>query len=307
MHGTVRDAGGAAVVSALISLSARSSLGTFANATTLSDTRGEFEFARVAVGDASVTASEAGTLLSGSASGAVTSDGDTLELALTLEPAGAIGARVLRESDLTPAAGMAVELAGGGIRRFAATGADGSFAFQDLAIHGYELSIDDPLGDGRVRFVVSDLAAGQTRDLGDLILDELPPQVLAIDPADGAANASPATDIRVVFRAARCGDGEHHDARGRECGGRRPWVMDAATWRLRELHCRLRRLRYVVCASAPACATVGHALPQEILSTFSTADRRPVITSPAPDAVNVDRVRHRVVSGTSIPRARRSC
>ncbi len=295
VRGTVRDAVGDPVASAQVVLAARSTADTFLSDTTLTGANGAFEFARVPVGGVSVTATEAGTLLSGTGSGELVADGDLLELAIELEPAGAFGARVLREGSLTPAAGMAVELVGGAFRRYAATNTTGTFSFPDLAIRSWELVVTDPLGGGRLRFVISDLEAGETRDLGDLVLDESPPAVLAISPFDAAASVSPGTNIDVLFSEpvdpATVGPATLvvATAAGVVPGA---WTLSSdgasASFLPSVPFSDFERVNLRVTTGVRD--RVGRSLAHEVLSSFTTADATPpVVTSrsPAPGAVNV--------------------
>ena len=74
--------------------------------------------------------------------------------------------------------------------RFVQTGVDGSFELADLAIRDYDLYFTDPLGAGIAARSVVGLFPNIPFDLGDVVLDGAPPEVVAIDPADAATGVS---------------------------------------------------------------------------------------------------------------------
>ncbi len=195
---TVRTADGGSVPFASVSLTSRNALQRNVAETTETDGQGTVRFAGIPVGDVSVTAVDNASGLAGSASGRLTADGSSLDLEVSLQPAGAIRARVLRQDKATAAAGLAVELSGQS-QRFGSTGADGSLSFDNLALGEYHVVITDPLGAGIVKATTVLTRAGQTIDLGTLYLDESPPRVQQIVPANGVAGIPVTQRIQVAF------------------------------------------------------------------------------------------------------------
>jgi hypothetical protein len=198
LRGTVRDGAGEAVGFARVSLSARSAAGTFASDARTADADGGFAFALVPVGEVALTARDDRTGLAGTAAGRIDAPEQALVLDVALEPAAALGGRVVRE-DGAPAGAIALELVAGGLRRFGSTAPDGTFLFEDVAIRPVVLRATDPLGDGIAALALDDLAANETRDVGDLVLDESPPEVLATLPGDGATGVPVAAVLAVIF------------------------------------------------------------------------------------------------------------
>ena len=98
---------------------------------------------------------------------------------------------------MTPAEGIAIDLVKGNTRRYSASVDDGSFRVADLELGDYTLTIADLVGDGIARRTATLSAQGQVIDLGDIVLDEEPPRVLAITPADGTADV--AGDVAIVI------------------------------------------------------------------------------------------------------------
>ena len=194
---TVRAADGAAAPFASVSLTSRNALQRSVAETTETDPQGSVRFAGIPVGDVSVTAVDASGL-AGAASGQITADGSSLDLQVSLQPAGAIRARVLRQDKTTPAAGLAVELSGQS-QRFGSTAADGTLEFDNLALGAYHAVITDPLGAGIVKATALLTQAGQTIDLGPLYLDEAPPRVQQIVPANGTAGVPVTQRIQIAF------------------------------------------------------------------------------------------------------------
>ena len=129
---TVRSSTGIPVPFALVTLTSRSTIRTF-SLTANTDSQGQVRFSGIPVGDVSLTAVDSTTALAGSASGRLPTDAATLDVAITLQPAGSLRAHVLRQDRTTPAAGLAVELAGQA-QRFGSTASDGSLAFDNLPL-----------------------------------------------------------------------------------------------------------------------------------------------------------------------------
>jgi hypothetical protein len=196
--GTVKSGAGDVVEFARVVLTRKTAVPRSFAAETLTDVAGRFAFDGVPVGDVSVTATQSGTLLAGSASGALGPAGGSLDLAVILQPAGAIRGRVLREDGVRPAASMALELADGS-HRFGSTDADGRFEFADLSLGAYVLAVSDPVGSGIAAAGATLTAQGQIADLGNIVLDETPPSVVSITPADGASGVPVTTVIDVRF------------------------------------------------------------------------------------------------------------
>lgn len=197
VSGVVRS-GGALVAFASVRLATRNASGRSFSAETQTNADGVYAFAAVPVGDVSVTAVEAGTLLAGTSSGTIAADGEVIDLVVDLEPSGAVRARVLRESTGQPAAALAVELAGAA-RRFGSTDANGAFRFTDLPVGTYQIVVTDPLGEGVIRATVTIDEGGEEVDAGDLTLDEFRPAVVTIAPSDGSAQVPVGQAISVRF------------------------------------------------------------------------------------------------------------
>ncbi len=196
--GTVLTASGDPVAFARVVLTRRTTIPRSFAAETQTGTDGTFRFDGVLVGDVSVTATQLVTQLAGSQSGTLLSDGATLDLHVALEPAAELRGRVLREDGVTPASGMALELTNGS-RRFGTTPSDGTFAFANLSLGSYTLTVTDPLGSGLARATAALTAEGQVGDLGDVILDETRPSVVSIQPANGATHVPVGSSIQVTF------------------------------------------------------------------------------------------------------------
>ncbi|MBX2997112.1 MAG: carboxypeptidase regulatory-like domain-containing protein [Caldilineaceae bacterium] len=171
------------------------------NQSVTTDSEGRFRFERVPLGTLEITANQRFRQLGGSTVYTLTVPNATANVTVTLEPAGSIAGQVLREDGETVAPKMAVELqsADGKVKRFAATDDEGRFSFSDLRLDTYKLHISDPLGAGFVD--ASGLLSGQGEllDLGELRLDEAPPAVIAISPANGLTFVPVTQTITVQF------------------------------------------------------------------------------------------------------------
>ncbi|HHY58525.1 MAG TPA: hypothetical protein GYA08_24165, partial [Chloroflexi bacterium] len=197
--GVVRNAAQQPVAFATVTVAREGFLPVSVNRTVQADASGRFTVTNVLVGAYSATARQAVTNLGGAASGVLSETNGALALTITLQEAGSITGRVLREDGVTPAPRMALILRQGGVERFGATADDGAFTFSDLPLATYALAIADPLGAGIAQATATVAAQGQVVDLGELRLDDAPPAVAAISPANGASNLELDTRIVVTF------------------------------------------------------------------------------------------------------------
>ncbi|HXH06729.1 MAG TPA: carboxypeptidase regulatory-like domain-containing protein [Vicinamibacterales bacterium] len=292
--GLVTTAGGDAVAFARVAMTSRSAIQQTFQAETQTDPDGRFAFPTALVGDISVTAVQTSTGLAGSASGPLAVAGGTVELRVTLQPAGAIRGRVLRESG-EPAGGMALELTGGS-RRFGSTAADGTFRFRDLALGTYVLSVTDPLGAGIARAPATLAEQGVEIDLGDIALDEQPPRVVSLTPADGAMHVPVAQPIQILFSEPV--DPATIDAStlivgtaGGPVAGTRALSADRRTAIFTPAAPFADFSTISVKVTAGVRDRVGRALAQEAVSSFITADSTPpaiLSLSPSAAARNVE-------------------
>ena len=170
--------------------------GTFSGFT---DGQGGVTFSGVPVGDFTVRATSSS--LSGLATGTVASAGQTAAASLRLGSAGGVRGRVLLPDGSTPALQAVVTLyftpAGGqaGVLQ-STTGLSGAFGFDGVPVGPVRVLVSETISRG-VRTVRADLSSnGQLLDLGDLVLDNTSPRVVAIEP--GAAANGVREDTAVV-------------------------------------------------------------------------------------------------------------
>jgi hypothetical protein len=283
--GSVRKAG-ALVPFARVIVTSRSAIGHTQTVETQTGLDGQFAVPVVLVGDVSATATESGTQLAGSASGRIATPGGSLDLPIALEPAGSLTGRVVRE-DGSPAVGMALELTNGS-SRFGSTAADGSFHFPDLSLGMYHLSVSDPSGDGLAVASAELIAEGQVIGLGDLTLDDAPPAVVSIVPADGVSLVPVTQAIVIKFTepvdpaTVTASNIVVATANGVVTGGLtlsadRTQVVFAAAAPYRDFS------QVTVKASKGVKDRVGRALAAEAVASFFTADSTPpVVTAVSP-------------------------
>ena len=183
---TVRDANGQPVVGAGVTLSApfdqQLAQATAADGTAL--------FERVYAGGFTASANDPATNLGGSQTGTLAA-GATVEVTVSLVPAGTVRGTVYAADGTTPAAGLTVRLIRNfGSEREARTGEDGLFRFDAAPLDTYTLEVYDDAGRRRARAAGVRLSTNgetATRDLTLVATGTVTGRVL--DP-DGAAVAN---------------------------------------------------------------------------------------------------------------------
>jgi hypothetical protein len=170
--------------------------------TAIADEDGAFAFGNVPVGAFRLVARDGA--LAASESGEIASDGETVAVDLVLGASGAITGRLLRADGETPAANVDVSLAfeapsGALGRAVSRTASDGAFAFSDIPVGPFFLEAIAPLVAGIARLPGSLATNGETLDLGDVVLDEADPRVVASSPFGGETGVPTDAPIRITF------------------------------------------------------------------------------------------------------------
>jgi hypothetical protein len=204
VEGTVHSWQGSASIGAEVKLTRKGQSPPQYSKGTVTDSNGYFRFERVPLGDFDITANQRFLLLGGSFSLQLLVPDTTVTVAVTLEPAGTLSGVVLREDGVSVAPQMALELVSSDdkIKRYGATDSGGRFTFADLKLTTYHLHVSDPLAEGFVNASGVLTEAGEILDLDTLILDDTPPAVVAITPADGTNYVPVNGTIQVQFSEA---------------------------------------------------------------------------------------------------------
>lgn len=212
VRGRVRNAtDGGPVSSARVTLASRS---PFARGTSsrLTDVNGAFAFIGQPLGSFSLTAvtTIGAPQLGAAADGTLTADGQILVFedgdadpehnALRLEDVGGVVGRILLDGN--PLLAAIVTLRRPGTDLVALTEMDGIFTFEGLPLGNYSGEAEDPFTGARNRFAVAITANNQQIDLGDLILDAAPPEVVATDPRVGSSSLQLDGPVAVTFSEA---------------------------------------------------------------------------------------------------------
>ncbi len=157
--GIVRDALGAPVANAQLTLHASSIFGNAAARTGTSGVDGRFAFADVYLGTFTVSAYDALSRQGGSTAGSLTTPGEQAEITVQLSSYGHLRGTVFRSDAVTKVAAAEVSVVCGGGRYSTTTDADGGFAFDFLPFAGFTISVTDPgtraLGRATGAFTVS--------------------------------------------------------------------------------------------------------------------------------------------------------
>ena len=162
------------------------------------DAVGAFTFTNIPARTFTVTASLGGQ------KGSV---GDTLNpgetktgVQIILAPAVSLTGKV-RLANGSPAMGIVADLTSGGTHLFAESGEDGVFTFDAVGTGAYSLLLQDPVGPGIAK-LTGTIVAGTPVNLGDILLDEQPPAVVATSPASGAPDVGLTPEILITFTEA---------------------------------------------------------------------------------------------------------
>jgi hypothetical protein len=122
--------------------------------------------------------------------------GGVRDVRLVLEPTGRVTGRVLLANG-TAAGGIVGELVSAGSRRFfAESAADGTLTFDGLPLGSFTLNLTDPIGPGVARR--SGTVTGDSQ-LGDILLDEVPPVVVSLSPAPASVGVGLRPAITIGF------------------------------------------------------------------------------------------------------------
>ncbi|MEO8379455.1 MAG: carboxypeptidase regulatory-like domain-containing protein [Acidobacteriota bacterium] len=163
---------------------------------------GTFALPQVLAGPFSVTlrAVSGQFTLYGTASGSVPPNQNT-QVTVQVQPSGTVTGLVLRSDGTTPAVGANVVLQLDGNRGSVTVqaGNDGRFTARGVPFSTFVVRITDPISTGLALSSGSIATNGQTLDLGSLVLDDQPVNVVSIAPADGAIGVSLTQPIVVTF------------------------------------------------------------------------------------------------------------
>ncbi|MEE8524505.1 MAG: Ig-like domain-containing protein, partial [Thermoanaerobaculia bacterium] len=138
--------------------------------------------------------------LRGSATSALTAEGEDVPIEVVLQPTGFVRGRALLSDGFTPAVGAAVSLAATGNRYYLQEADEnGDFEFEAVVLGLYTLIVQESFGPGTVTRRGNLGANGEIDDYGDLVLDAADPYVVSISPPAGARDLPPGTETEIVI------------------------------------------------------------------------------------------------------------
>ena len=156
--GTVSDGTANPVAGASVQLS---DTGIFAQSlSTTTNNLGQYTFTNVFVGVTNLLAQSAATSTAGTATAAITTDGQTVTANITLMPTGGISGTVYRSDGQTVVSGAAVSLTNQAFT--ATTNASGAFTFTNVPLGNYTVIAADPTSGDRGQTSAALTTAGRT-------------------------------------------------------------------------------------------------------------------------------------------------
>lgn len=172
------------------------------NARTFTDANGEFDFDNLPIAPVGLTVVSGPLASSGSTT--LSANGQTAEVVLRLDGSGSVLGRLLRADGMTVAPNVPVVLrfdAPSGLDGIATvfTDDEGTFRFDSIPVGTNELVATAPEFNGlaKVRSAIS--SDGQALDLGDILMSEAWPVVIAIDPETGAQEVGTTAQVHITF------------------------------------------------------------------------------------------------------------
>ena len=158
------------------------------------DANGEFSFSQLPARSFTLSAEDPVSGLKGAVGGPL-NPGQDKALRVVLQPSALVQGRVLTAGG-TPAAGITSELTVGTEHLFLGTDAEGRFSYPAVPLVPYTLQFSDPIGTGSARRTGT-ITGGL--NLGDIALDEAPPQVVSLTPAASATRVPLGQVLTIVF------------------------------------------------------------------------------------------------------------
>ena len=197
--GQVVRADGSPAANVQVALTAYPTSGCAKECNQSTDGSGGFTFINIPGRTFTVTATDTATGLKGVAGGSL-NPGEQKTVHIVLGPATTVTGRVMTSSG-QPAHGAVAELIldpnGAAERRlYRETGPDGIFDFAAVPFGAYRLVLTDPVGPGiatRQGTIAGPLA------LGDVVLDEAPPQVATLAPAAASRGVALSSNVTITF------------------------------------------------------------------------------------------------------------
>ena len=166
------------------------------SATVASD--GTFRFLGIPVGSYNLSLAVPGEVRRGTASGEIEVDGHVDAVAVKLADAGYVSGVVVKPDGATPAPNTVIELRGPSFLLTALTGVDGSFDVSGVPLGSFTLRAEDPVTLGLASAAGTLLTAGETVDVGALVLDTEPIEVESMTPTPGSV-VPPDTPLVIRF------------------------------------------------------------------------------------------------------------
>jgi hypothetical protein len=167
--------------------------------TTGTGSSGEFRFDGLPPDLYSLTARDPVTGLSGTGGAEITTNGQEVPVDLTLESAGQVFGTIFNADGTTPADKAQVKLTGGNFNLYITADANGDFQFNTVRLGSFTLQIQGLNSSGLARAAGQLDSHGDIRHFDSIVLDNQPPAVVSVFPANGSSGVPLNTPVNIGF------------------------------------------------------------------------------------------------------------
>ncbi|MCK5058547.1 MAG: carboxypeptidase regulatory-like domain-containing protein, partial [Candidatus Aminicenantes bacterium] len=253
----------------------------YLNTSVSSGANGIFLFSEVPIGSFSLKATDPASGEAAVGSGGITNDGQEVTVNLTFEPNGRVEGTVLTTGGSEPADKAYVRLKGLDFNQYTSTNTDGNFLFDAVKLGSFTVYVEGYNQSGLARVGGTVNSGGELVGLGNIILDNLAPEVTTLFPANGSNDVPRETAIIITFSEAMTADSVQNANNVRlisgsaSVGGARLLQSDQQTLVFTPSSALSSFRLYTISVGAAVQDIAGNTMAAPAVATFSTTDIEP--------------------------------